>query len=189
MPGLSAHGLSLSSVPALLSVPALPTGLFGGVDLVTAAAVALLVLGVVGSVVPLLPGAELSLLGVYLHWWGSGYTEPGLLLLAAFTLFGLAVVVVDYGAGAVSAKAGGASWTTSLVAGVVGLIGLVAFGPLGLLVGTAGTAFLLEFYRSEDAEASAKTALYTTVGILGSAVVQLLATLAMLVAFLAVVVV
>lgn len=165
------------------------SGPLAGVDLLTAVALLLLVLGVVGSVVPLLPGAELSLAGVYLHWWASGYTEPGLLLLAAFTVVGLFVVVVDYAAGAVSAKASGASWTTSLAAGVVGLVGLLLVGPLGLLVGAAGTAFVLEFARNEDAEASARTALYTTVGVIGSAVVQVVVTLAMLVAFLVLVVV
>lgn len=155
------------------------------VDLVTAAAVALLVLGVVGSVVPLVPGPVLSLAGIWGYWWVTG--RPGPLLLAALTLVGVVAVVVDYLAGAVSAKAGGASLLSSVAAGVVGLVALVFTGPLGLVVGVVGTVFIVEFVRSDDAERSARTAARTALGLLASAVVQLLLTATMLVAFLVVV--
>lgn len=155
------------------------------VDLVTAGAVALLVLGVVGSVVPLLPGPVLSLAGVWGYWWLTG--RPGPVLLAALTLVGVVAVVVDYLAGAVSAKAGGASLLSSVAAGVVGLVALLFTGPLGLVVGVVGTVFLVEFVRSDDAGTSARTAVRTALGLLASAVVQLLLTATMLVAFLVVV--
>ncbi len=82
-------------------------------DLFFLAAVVLLVGGVVGSVVPLVPGAGLSLAGIYLYWWSSGYATPGPWVLAGFTLVGLAAVVTDQIGGALAAGAGGASTATS----------------------------------------------------------------------------
>lgn len=153
------------------------------VDAFTVAAVVLLLLGVVGSVTPLVPGALLSLAGVYLYWWSTGYVSPGPLLLAAFTVVGLAALVFDYFAGAISARAGGASLSTTIAAAVVGVVLFFVAGPVGVLVGVAGTVFGVEFYRNRDVTQGAKTALYATVGMLASVVVQFLLTASMLVAF------
>jgi uncharacterized protein YqgC (DUF456 family) len=157
------------------------------VELLTIAAVALLVIGVVGSVVPLLPGPLLSLVGVYLYWWQSGYAEPGLLLLAVLTLIGLLAFVSDYAAGAVSARAGGASTLTTALAAVMGVVLFFVAGPLGIVLGVAGTVFAVEFYRHRDPEQSLRTAVYAAVGVLASTVVQLLLTLTMLVALVVVI--
>lgn len=159
------------------------------VDLVVLVAVALLVLGVVGSVVPFVPGPLLSLVGIYLYWWHTGFTDPGPLVLAGFTAVGVAAVALDYGAGMVAARAGGASARTSLAAGVVGVALFFVAGPVGMLVGVAGTVFLLEYRRNADAGHGLRIAALTTVGLLGSAVVLVLLTLSMLLAFLVVVLV
>lgn len=156
------------------------------VETLTLLAVALLVAGVVGSVVPLVPGALLSTGAVVLHWW---YLDvPSGLTLAALVAVGALAVAVDYFAGAISAKAGGASWPATVAAGVVGVVALLATGPLGALVAVALTVFLVEAYRGRSRTAGARAALFATVGMLGSAVAQVLLTATMLVAFVLVVV-
>jgi hypothetical protein len=154
------------------------------VDLVVLVAVALAVLGVVGSVTPLVPGAGLSLIGIFLYWWHTGYTDPGTVVLVALTILGLATMAVDYLAGFISAKASGASWTTGVVAGIVGFALLFVAGPVGVVGGVAGTVFALEYYRNGDREESFRTAVRTTVAMLGSTVVQVLFTRTMLLVFL-----
>lgn len=149
-------------------------------------AFALLVLGVVGSALPALPGASLSVAGLLLYWWQSGYARPGPLLLAALLLVALLALAADWFGGAASAKAGGASLRTTIAAGVVGLALLPFLGPLGVVLGVAGTVFALEFARNRDARGSARTATYATVGMLASAVVQVLLTATVLVAMLVV---
>jgi hypothetical protein len=144
-------------------------------------ALALALLGVVGSVLPLLPGAALSLAGVYLYWWSTGYADPSAVVLVAFTLVGLGTMAVDLVAGAVAARVGGASATTTAAAALVGAVLLFVAGPVGVVLGVAGVVFVVEYHRSRDREASARTALFATVGVLGSAVVQVLLTGAMLV--------
>jgi uncharacterized protein YqgC (DUF456 family) len=144
-------------------------------------AFALLVGGVVGSVVPILPGGILSLVGVFVYWFASGYSEPGLLILSGVVFVALTAVVVDWLSGAISAKAGGASLRTTVIATVVGLVGMVGAGPVGFLVGTAGTVFVLTFVEGDDVETSARAAGVTLVGMLTSNVLQFLLTAGVLV--------
>lgn len=145
-------------------------------------AFALLVAGVVGSVVPQLPGAPFSLAGVLVYWWASGFSQPGVLLLAVLLLVGLLTLAIDWLGGAVAAKVGGASTTTAVIAGVAGVVlFFVAGGPVGMILGMAATVFVVEYYRQNDARAGAKAALVTTLGILSSAVMQAVLTGAMLV--------
>lgn len=146
-------------------------------------AVVLLLVGVAGSVLPMVPGAPLSLLGVYLYWWSSGFSDPGLIGLFVLTVLGLTAFLADFFGGAITARVGGASLRTTGVAAVVGVVLLFLTGPLGLLVGIAGTVFLAEYLRHRDARAGAKTALYATAGVIASAAMQLVLTLSMLVIF------
>jgi len=153
-----------------------------GVDPLVLVAFTLLIAGVLGSLLPVLPGPALSLAGVYLYWWTTGYAEPVLLVLLALTLVGLVGVVVDLFGGALGARAGGASATTTAVAAAVGVALFFVAGPVGIVLGVAGTVFVVEFLRERDARASLTAAVYATLGVLASAVVQALLTLSILVA-------
>ncbi|MFQ3295773.1 MAG: hypothetical protein ACI8VE_002863 [Natrialbaceae archaeon] len=157
------------------------------VDLVVVVAVGLAVLGVVGSATPLVPGAMLSLAGIFLYWWHTGYGEPSTVTLIALTLLGLATMAVDYLAGLLSAKASGASLMTGVIAGLVGIALLFVAGPVGVVVGVAGTVFAVEYYRSGNREESFRRAVRTTVAMAGSTAIQILFTATLLVALLGVV--
>jgi hypothetical protein len=150
-------------------------------------ALALAALGVVGSLLPAVPGATLSLAGVLLYWWSTGYTDPSLVVLAGFALVALAAVLVDVAGSALAVRAGGASPLTAAVALVAGLVLGLVTGPVGFVVGVAGAAFAVELYRTGESEASTRAALYATAGVLGSAVVQVLLTLSLLAALVVVV--
>lgn len=147
-------------------------------------AVALLVAGVVGSFVPLVPGVALSLAGIYIHWWGTGYVEPGLLFVAVATVVGAVTLALDYLSSVISASASGASLRTAAVAGVVGFALLLVTGPVGMLIGVVVATFALEYVRSGDVERSLRTGIYTSVGMLASSAMQALITGALLVGFL-----
>ncbi|KAB1198762.1 MULTISPECIES: DUF456 domain-containing protein [Haloferax] len=152
-------------------------------DLFFWVALALLVVGVVGSVLPFLPGAILSVVGVLVYWWSTGFSDPGLLWVFSLLLAGVVAIVTDYGAGVIAARVGGASTRTSILAGAVGFVLLFVLGPIGLVLGVAGTVFVVEYLEHEDVEESGRRALYTTIGVLASSVVQVLLTLSMLVGF------
>lgn len=153
------------------------------VELVTVLAVALLVGGVLGTLVPLVPGGLLSLGGIYLHWWASGFAEPTAGWLVVFTLLGALTLLTEFFGSAVAAKAGGASWSTTAIAVVVAIVLALVTGPVGLLLGLFGTIFALEFVDNGDLDRSARSAVYGTVGVLASTAVQVLLTTTILLAF------
>ncbi|MFB6128130.1 MAG: DUF456 family protein [Halorhabdus sp.] len=152
----------------------------------TLLALALLLAGVLGSVTPMVPAGLLSTAGVVLYWWSTGYADPGTVVLVGFVLVGLFVVVVDYLAGAIAAKAGGASTLTSVAGALVGFALFFVLGPVGIVLGVTGTVFALELYRGRAGAESLRAAGYALVGTLGSSVIQFVLTLSMLVAFLVV---
>ena len=154
------------------------------VDAIVVVAIALLVGGVVGTVMPLVPGGLFSLAGLGLYWWHSGFTEPGIIAVAVLALLGVLTLVVEFFGGSIAAKAGGASWGTTAAAAAVGIVLLLITGPIGLLVGLFGTVFLLEFARNGEFEASTRSAFYATIGVLASTATQVMLTGTILVGFL-----
>lgn len=151
-------------------------------------AVALLILGIIGSVAPAMPGVLLSVGGILLYWWSTGYTEPGNLFIIVTVILGGITLALDWFAGAITAKAGGASGKTSLAAGIAGFFGFFLLGgPVGILIAVGGTVFLREYLRTGDMEQSREAGFYAALGLLGSAFMQLLVTFTLLVSFLIVI--
>ncbi len=143
----------------------------------------LLIAGVVGSIVPVIPGALLSLVGILFHWWATGYATPGTVLLLVFVGIALVAMLVDLFGGAFAASQGGASTRTVVAAIAVSLVLAVFTGPIGILVGVPATVFAVEWYRTEDSGQAQRAALVTTLGILASALVQALLTTTLLLGF------
>jgi len=108
---------------------------------------ALLIAGLAGSLLPLLPGTPLILAAALLHGLVTDFSPIGagrLLMLAALAAL---AYVLDYVAGAVGAKKfGGSAWAVvgALVGAVVGLF----FGPPGLLIGPVVGAVAGELLRA-----------------------------------------
>lgn len=158
------------------------------VEVVLVVAIALLVAGMVGSVLPAVPAGGFSLAGVWVYaLFGSDPLGP--VALGALTLAAVGTVVVDHVGGPVAARLGGSSNRTAVIAGVVGFVLLFVLGPVGIIVGVVGTVFALEVSEGADPETAARRAVYTAAGVLGSALAQLLLTGTILVAFVVAVVV
>lgn len=143
----------------------------------------LLVLGVIGSFVPMAPGAVFSLLGVGAYYFY--YPDPSTWFVVFATFTGLFAVATDWFAGSIAAKYGGASTRTSLMAGVAGVFGFIFLGgPIGLALAVSLTVFIREYLIHEDSRKSMKSSVYATIGVLGSAVIQTFLTLSILIGFL-----
>lgn len=158
------------------------------VELVLIIALALLVLGVAGSVLPLVPSGLVSLAGIWTYvLFGS---EPvGPIVGAVLTLTALATAVFEYFGGPIAAKASGSSNQIVVAATIGGLVLLFVLGPIGVIVGIVGTIFLLELKDGADAKTAARRSVYTAVGVLASSVAQILLTLSILGVFVLFVVV
>lgn len=158
------------------------------VEVVLLAAIALLIGGMIGAVVPLVPAGVLSLLGLWVYaLFGA---EPfGVLPLAGLTLAAVVTIVLEQLGGPIAAKLGGSSNRTVIAATIGGVICMFLLGPFGIIIGVVGTVLLLELADGVDAETAVRRSIYTAVGVLASSVAQLLLTGSILLAFLLFVVV
>ncbi len=145
--------------------------------------ISLLVVGVIGSVLPVLPGPFLIFLAGLLHTWlrpESAMSITGLVILGALVA---AAYVLDFASGAMGAKWFGASrWG---IAGVIigGVIGLF-FSLPGLILGPiiGGLVFEVLFAKKEMRPAM-KSTWGTVVGTGVGLVLRLGVSLAMVAVF------
>jgi hypothetical protein len=150
--------------------------------LVWLAAVALVLVGLVGTVVPGLPGAILVLAGLALAAWVDGFQRvgwPTLVLLAALTA---ATYVLDLLATAIGARRFGASRWAVAGAVVGALVGLF-FGLPGLLLGPFAGAFLAELLARRDVSQAGRAGVGAWLGFLVGTAGKLALVVAMLAVF------
>jgi uncharacterized protein YqgC (DUF456 family) len=92
------------------------------------------VVGLAGTVLPMLPGVPLVFAGLLLAAWVDGFAHVGWPLLLVLALLTLLSLVVDVAASSLGAKGAGAGRAAMLGAAVGTLVGLF-FGLAGLVIG------------------------------------------------------
>ena len=128
-------------------------------------AVGLVLIGIVGTVVPGLPGAILVLAGLALAAWVDGFTRVGLGTLAGLTALTLTTYGLDFVATAAGARRFGTSWWGVLGALAGALVGLF-LGLVGLLVGPFLGAFAAELIARRDLRQAGRAGLGAWLGLL-----------------------
>jgi uncharacterized protein YqgC (DUF456 family) len=148
------------------------------------AVIVLFAVGLLGSVVPVLPGTAIILAAAVLHRLlvPTG-KSVGWVVIALLVLLCAASYAVDFAASYFGAKRFGASKWGSFGAIVGAIVGLF-FGFVGILVGPIVGALLFEFLRSRQLVAAGKAGWGTLLGNLAGMVVKLVIALAMIVIFL-----
>lgn len=99
-----------------------------------ALAVLLVVVGLIGALVPVLPGAVLVFVGLVLAAWADDFTRVGPMTLVALALVTGVVYAVDFLAGAYGVEKTGAS-RRALVGAVLGTLVGLFFGLPGIVLG------------------------------------------------------
>ncbi len=137
--------------------------------------------GIVGSIVPALPGPPLSWVGLMiLYFWGSGTNGSGEPMSLTFLLVWLgitvAVTVIDYIVPAWFTKLTGGSKAAGRGA-IAGLLVGMFVPPVGILLGTLLGAFLAELcFAEKNGWESAKAAFGAFAGFLCGTGVKLIAS-------------
>ena len=114
----------------------------------TLAAILVLV-GLVGVVVPALPGTVLIFAGLLLAAWADGFARVGVVTIVIIGIIGAASYGVDFAAAALGAKKLGASTRAMAGAGLGTLFGLF-LGLPGLILGPFIGAVLGELTVQRD---------------------------------------
>lgn len=124
----------------------------------------LVVVGIVGLVVPAMPGTPLVFLGLLLAAWIDGFTKVGGFTLAMLGALAALAWLVDFAATALGAKRVGAS-TLGIVGAVLGTVVGLLFGLPGLLFGPLLGAVAGELLSGRDTRQAAKAGIATWVGL------------------------
>jgi hypothetical protein len=144
----------------------------------------LLIIGLAGSVLPMLPGTPLIFLGALLYAWHTNFTAVTwgiLLLLLALTLLSQ---ILEYLASTLGAKKFGASRWGIVGALCGGFIGMIGGGLAGLIIGPFLGALLFELLYGKSLKASVHIGVGTMVGFLGGAIGKFIIALTMIGIFL-----
>jgi uncharacterized protein YqgC (DUF456 family) len=148
--------------------------------LLTVFAGVLMLLGLVGVFLPILPEMFLIWLsslgyGLLVGWGQSGPWAFG--VITVLGMLGTASEIWVTGAGA---KLGGGSVWSALAGLVLGAIGLLIFPPFGALVGLLLGAFLVELYRQRGVRQALKAMFGIGLGYGASFVIKLSLALVMI---------
>ena len=146
-------------------------------------ATALIVIGLLGAIVPALPGIPLIFGGIWLAAGIDHYRHLGLWWLLGIALVGCIGLAMDFIAGALGAKRVGASRLAIWGATLGTLVGLF-FGFVGLLIGPFLGALLGELLSGKSVLRSTHVGLSTWVGLIFGTLIKLVSSL-MMVALLA----
>lgn len=147
-------------------------------------AIVLMAIGIIGTVVPILPGTTIILAAALLHRFALGPTRSlGWSALIGLIALALVSYVLDAGAGYFGAKKFGATkW--GIFGGVIGGLAGIFFGLPGIFLGPVVGAFAGEFLSGKALIKAGRAGWGTVVGLLVGMLAKIVLGLAMVAIFL-----
>ena len=147
-------------------------------------AVALVVVGVAGILLPALPGTILIFAGLLLAAWADGFTRVGVATIVVIGVIGAASYGIDFVAASLGVKRLGASKRAMVGAALGTLLGLF-FGLVGLIIGPFIGAVIGELTAYRDLARAGRAGLAAWIGFAIGAVMKVGLAFLMIAIFLA----
>ncbi len=148
----------------------------------TILALLLVAIGIIGSVLPMLPGVPLVFAGMLLAAWHGDFARVGILSMVIIGAIGLLAWAVDFFASIVTAKKVGASKNALIGAGLGAVLGIFAGLP-GLILGPAIGAVIGELTAHSNKTKATVVGVAAGLGFVLAMVIKLLLILVMLAIF------
>lgn len=153
------------------------------VTLVGVVVAALFLAGLVGSVVPWMPGPLFILAGAVVWAFATDFQALGWGRLAILAALAVLSFLLDFLAGAIGARRYGASrW--GVVGAILGAVVGLFLGPLGLIAGCVVGAVAGELARGADLAGGVRSGLGALVGLLAGLLADLVLAITMIGLFL-----
>lgn len=144
-----------------------------------AMAIVLILVGIVGVLLPALPGLPLVFAGMLLAAWAGDFQQIGWVTLVVLGVLTALSFVVDIVSTAIGAQRVGAS-RKALLGTVIGTFAGLFFMPIGLLAGPFVGALLGELWHGRELRQATTVGLGTWLGIVLGVVLKLGLAFAML---------
>jgi hypothetical protein len=125
----------------------------------------LVVLGIIGTVMPAMPGAPLVFVGLLIAAWAEGFQKVGWFTLSILAVLTLLSFVVDFFATKLGAQRMGASWAALFCAAVGAIVGLF-FGLPGFIFGPFLGAVIGEYAARRNWRQASRVGFGTWLGML-----------------------
>jgi uncharacterized protein len=125
----------------------------------------LMLAGLVGAVVPVLPGTPLIFAGALLHAFATDFQSLGFGRLALLALLAIVASVLEHLAGALGARKFGGG-RGAVIGAVIGVVVGLAWPPFGLLVCPIAGAIIGELVRTRAIGPSVRTGMGTALGMI-----------------------
>jgi uncharacterized protein len=139
----------------------------------------MVVVGVLGIVLPALPGVPLVFAGMWLAAWAGDYQQVGATTVAILAVLAVLSLGIDLLGTLLGAKRVGAS-PLALVGAAVGTVAGLFFGIVGIFVGPFVGALVGEFLHGRKVGHAARVGAGTWIGIVIAAALKLALAFAML---------
>ena len=149
-----------------------------------ALATILVIAGLIGTVVPVLPGVLLVFGGLLLAAWAGDFSRVGAVGLTIIGVLAALAFLADFVASMLGAKRAGASPLALAGATLGAIIGLF-FGLPGLVLGPFLGAVAGELFARRDLLQAGKVGLGTGLGLLAAALAKIVLAFLMIATFLA----
>ena len=142
------------------------------------------IIGIIGVILPALPGIVLNYIALILLYIAKVEVGFSLRILIVFGMLTLLVTLLDYILPLLGARKYGAS-RIGIWGAVIGmLVGIIFFPPFGIIFGLLIGAFLGELIAGKEQSQALRAGFATFLGSLTSMVVKLLLAIVMTVYFL-----
>ena len=145
-------------------------------------ALLIMVVGLIGNILPGIPGTPLVLVGVVAHRIYFGSESVSVLVLVLLIVLGGLSFLFDYLSTVVGAKKFGATWRGMLGAGIGGLVGLF-FSIPGIILGPFVGAVLFEMAGGQKFKPATHAGFGAMLGLLVGAVGKISLSVTMILLF------
>lgn len=144
----------------------------------------LILVGLVGTIVPMLPGTGLVFGGILLYALYFGVDNVGLTTLVLFGVATALSFVIDLLASLYGAARFGASRSGIAGAAIGGILGLLVLNLPGLLLGVfVGAVFGEYFLAKKKGEEALRSGVGSVLGFLGGTILKFILALIMIIVF------
>ncbi|HET6906900.1 MAG TPA: DUF456 domain-containing protein [Rhodanobacteraceae bacterium] len=140
---------------------------------------ALIAIGLIGTVLPVLPGVPIMFGGMWLAAWAGHYERVGIATLVLLGILAAISIALDFIAGTLGAKRVGASARAQWGA-FLGAVSGIFFGIPGLILGPFIGAVIGQIASGSGVEHSTRVGIATWIGLLFGTIAKLALSFTML---------
>lgn len=146
-------------------------------------AIIMFLIGLIGTILPALPGVLLIFGGMLVYGFMTGFASLSIWFFVMQLLVMAVIFIVDFIASAVSTKKYGGSRQAAFGAAVGTILGVIILGPLGIIIGPFAGSVAAEVLLGKEIKQAVKVGFGSLVGVMGGTLFKLAAEALMIIYF------